>query len=145
MIFFIHGAFSFIFVRCPEMWMYFLILQMRQNGSTNFFKKWRCLRCTWLFLLILKKLCPSLLNSHLNFAIYLTFGLLQDQVPGWNFSVKIMWHLIININGIVYLADAMGLCTWWKHVKVCLRRLFIKTTKWNTRNLYFHNMLIEWI
>ena len=27
-----------VFVRCPQMLMYFLIRQMRQNGSNNFFK-----------------------------------------------------------------------------------------------------------
>ena len=27
-----------LFVRCPQMLMYFLIRQMRQNGSNNFFK-----------------------------------------------------------------------------------------------------------
>ena len=63
------------------------------------------------------------------------------------FSGKLMWHLI-NINGMVYLADAMGLYTWWKHVKVCLRRLFIKTTRRNTPNYWtpkyeIQNVLVQ--
>ena len=69
------------------------------------------------------------------------------KFPDETFQEKITWHLI-NINGMVYLADAMGLYTWWKHVKVCLCRLFIKTTRWNTPNYWtpkyeIQNVLVQ--
>ena len=69
------------------------------------------------------------------------------KFPDETFQEKITWHLI-NINRMVYLADAMGLYTWWKHVKVCLSRLFIKTTRRNAPNYWtpkyeIQNVLVQ--